>query len=357
MDNTISNDSFVNGNGKVHFSDVIRVSVKPMLTEVNKFYFGEIIDLLLNVYEDVIVLPEIKVKRLYNMMVYGIQDLSTFRRDNGMLSTFPDKVYSEFTYNDVSYFAMFYKEKDNDNKIHYYASFNYDESAKPQVTLINSLLELALSHTSKYKTGCVEISYNGQVELISNLNISEAEVQEGNLDRIFIRNNIKECIERFIYTFENFNTFKTPLRYLLSGKPGLGKTEVIRAIIDKCSKAGNVIIPTEMRGADWLSFEFGKLFKPSLICIDDIDLALGDRDKGFNRKALGSFLRALDGITKNDVFVIATTNDKNLVDIAASRPGRFDEIIDFGEFESKYYLDLIKNHTDDERIVTLFDDM
>ena len=64
----------------------------------------------------------------------------------------------------------------------------------------------------------------------------------------------------------------------------------------------------------------------------------------------------LDGIMQNKFFLIATTNDKKLVDLAASRPGRFDEIIDFGDFERVYYMDLIKKHTNDEKILDLFTD-
>jgi len=59
---------------------------------------------------------------------------------------------------------------------------------------------------------------------------------------------------------------------------------------------------------------------------------------------------------QNKFFLIATTNDKKLVDMAASRPGRFDEIIDFGEFERVYYMDLIMKHTNDERILNMFTD-
>jgi len=51
-----------------------------------------------------------------------------------------------------------------------------------------------------------------------------------------------------------------------------------------------------------------------------------------------------------------TTNDKNLVDLAASRPGRFDEIIDFGQFEKRFYQDLICKKTNDEKIISLFDE-
>ncbi len=143
---------------------------------------------------------------------------------------------------------------------------------------------------------------------------------------------------------------------MLSGKPGLGKTEVIRSVIEECSKYGNVIIPKKMHGVEWLMFEFAKLFKPAVICIDDIDLLFGKREEAYGRKTLGDFLTELDGILENKVFLIATTNDKKLVDFAASRPGRFDEVIDFGDFERRFYLNLIKQRTQDEEIINLFNE-
>ena len=71
---------------------------------------------------------------------------------------------------------------------------------------------------------------------------------------------------------------------------------------------------------------------------------------------MSDFLTELDGILENKVFLIATTNDKKLVDFAASRPGRFDEVIDFGDFERRFYLDLIKQRTQDEEIINLFNE-
>lgn len=143
---------------------------------------------------------------------------------------------------------------------------------------------------------------------------------------------------------------------MLSGKPGLGKTEIIRTVIAECSESGLVIIPKDMNGGESLMFDFARLFKPAVICIDDIDLLFGRREDGFGRKNLGTFLKELDGILENKVFLIATTNDKKLVDLAASRPGRFDEIIDFGDFEKKYYPDLIRQQSCEDDIINLFCD-
>ena len=356
MENNISSDAFVNGNGKVHLSEPFFISPKQLPYEFNKFFYIEILNLLVNVFENVIVLPELKVKRLFTVTADGFSNMTATAGKDGILSTTLVKTYTEFIFKDVTYFADMFFETDRNGRMRYYLTFSHEEKATPDVNVGFELLSMAFRNTSAYKSGCVEICFYGERPAISCLDISSVTPPTGDLDKIFINANIKECISRFMYTFENYDTLKTPLKYLLSGKPGLGKTEIIRAVIERCSKHGLVMIPTEMNGAEFLLFKFGNLFSPALLCIDDIDLTLGSREGAYNRKALGTFLSALDGILPNQVFILATTNDKKLVDIAASRPGRFDEIIDFGDFDKTFYMDLIRQRTDDERIIELFDE-
>ena len=250
----------------------------------------------------------------------------------------------------------FFDGKDRESCMHYNLNFSYRKNVVPDERIGHKLLALAFSHTSTYKKGCMNISFYGSRQAVSLITIDHVTPVQSSMENVFVRSDIKEDIERFIYAFKNYKEFNFPLRFLLSGKPGLGKTEIIRAIISECSKHGNVIIPEHMNGADWLTFEFAKLFTPALVCIDDIDLIFGTRQSNMKKQSLGEFLTLLDGIQQNKFFLIATTNDKNLVDIAASRPGRFDEIIDFGDFERKYYSRLIKQRTDKEIIINLFDD-
>jgi SpoVK/Ycf46/Vps4 family AAA+-type ATPase len=71
---------------------------------------------------------------------------------------------------------------------------------------------------------------------------------------------------------------------------------------------------------------------------------------------LGTFLQKLDGFVGSHLFVLATTNDKSSVDLAASRPGRFDQIIDMGVLEPRNYLDLVRRRTQDTELHALFGD-
>ena len=181
---------------------------------------------------------------------------------------------------------------------------------------------------------------------------------KNNLEQIFLSELKKEQVKRFIYSVKNFNKDKICLRYLFNGIPGTGKTELIKSILSEINGNLTVLITNgynlSYQGLQE-KFEFLSLFDSALLVIDDVDFAVRDRDSNLNSRDLAEFLQFLDGFIANNVFVLATTNDKKLVDIAASRPGRFDLIMDLGEIDYENYLDLINRETDDEDIIKFFD--
>lgn len=119
-------------------------------------------------------------------------------------------------------------------------------------------------------------------------------------------------------------------RYLLNGKPGTGKTETIREIIRNLVPKVTFVIP-DFTTADDLTviLEACEIFDNSVIIMDDIDLYLGSREHGGNINLLGQFLSFFDGVKKRKISLLASTNDKALVDKAAERPGRFNMTIDY----------------------------
>jgi SpoVK/Ycf46/Vps4 family AAA+-type ATPase len=72
-----------------------------------------------------------------------------------------------------------------------------------------------------------------------------------------------------------------------------------------------------------------EIFDNAVIIMDDIDLFLGSRDNGSYTKLLGQFLSFFDGVKKRKISLLASTNDKGLVDKAAERPGRFNFTLDY----------------------------
>jgi predicted AAA+ superfamily ATPase len=175
------------------------------------------------------------------------------------------------------------------------------------------------------------------------------------LDELYIPDHQREQIKRFIFTVNNYEEKKLSLRYCFSGKPGTGKTQLINAIINETRGAITVVITTGDQLPVTEMFNFCEYFKPCLLIIDDLDFIAAERNDNTSKQGLGSFLQALDGFLPNNVFLLAATNDKNLVDKAASRPGRFDLILDLGNITQDNYLSLVKRETQNPDIISFFD--
>jgi len=190
----------------------------------------------------------------------------------------------------------------------------------------------------------------------NNLSISEMNADEfknESLDKIYLPDQIKSELERFKECTENFEKIGYGLRYLLCGLPGTGKTKSVRSLINQLHGKVTILVATGVTNFKSL-FDLAKLLSPTVVCMDDLDLITGSRETGYFSNTLGNFLQELDGFEKNNIFLLATTNDKSLIDSAASRPGRFDMILDFGKILKSDYINLINSATNNERIRELF---
>jgi predicted AAA+ superfamily ATPase len=183
------------------------------------------------------------------------------------------------------------------------------------------------------------------------------ETPEIKLDNLFIPDSKKDQINRFVFALNHFREKHLSLRYLFNGKPGTGKTQLINSIINETNENVTVLICNGGSLPVKEIFGFCEYFNPCLLIIDDLDFIAGDRADNMNRNGLSNFLQFLDGFLPNNVFILAATNDKKLVDEAASRPGRFDLILDIGEINSEHYMSLVKRETQNETILSFFNEI
>lgn len=138
-------------------------------------------------------------------------------------------------------------------------------------------------------------------------------------------------------------------RYLLNGEPGSGKTESIREIGRLLIPNVTFVIPDFGTTDDLTSImEACEIFDNAVIVMDDIDLYLGSRDNGSYTKLLGQFLSFFDGVKKRKISLLASTNDKGLVDKAAERPGRFNFTLDYGYLDEKQIEKVCNIHLQEE---------
>ncbi|MBM4165655.1 MAG: AAA family ATPase [Ignavibacteria bacterium] len=223
--------------------------------------------------------------------------------------------------------------------------------------LLQYIIRESVQH-SPYRNAFLEVEMctNQWTEDSDDVFVRPINFGEEHLSHIFLPENILSHISLFIQALSQHHVLQKPLRYLFAGKPGTAKTKIIRAIANACKGKATFVFTNGNEHRIESLFQFIDLFSPVVLCVDDIDLMTGSREEGLYTKQLANFLQKMDGFVKRDFFLLATTNDKRLVDLAASRPGRFDLIIDVNVIDSNLYLSLVESKTKSEEIISLFDD-
>lgn len=189
---------------------------------------------------------------------------------------------------------------------------------------------------SDYKGKCIKIKLKeGRFRGIEIIDLEDS----GN--ELVLNDTQRKYIDHFISRVSRGGK----ARYLLNGEPGSGKTESIREVAKKLMPDVTFIIPDFDSSEDLGSImEACEIFDNAVIVMDDIDLYLGSRDNGSYTRLLGQFLAFFDGVKKRRISLIASTNDKGLVDKAAERPGRFNITLDYGFLNPEQIVKVCKIH-------------
>lgn len=328
--------------------------------ETEYFRYQFVKSFLCNIFQNRIYEPTIKVLRLV-----ARDGIDSFRlKPLTVSSSVGDD--TSFVMDDNVEATLMYKESYYDLMIHKYhlpytkdyqfiiGALGLSEKAMSPTDLIEFILKEACTH-STFLNKYLFIKPSPE-DAITSIEVTPQNLEITFLNDIFLPQDTKSSLQLFVDCIRSFERIGQPLRYLLSGKPGTAKTKIIRAIANEAKGYATFVFTNGADNRLDAIFDFAECFRPSVICIDDADLMVGNRQDFTERVALGKFLQRMDGFIGSSVFVLATTNDKRLVDIAASRAGRFDRVLDLTAIDAEQYRNLISTITDSEDLSDLFND-
>lgn len=137
-----------------------------------------------------------------------------------------------------------------------------------------------------------------------------------------IKGQIRGLVENFLASQEFYEENRIPWKrgFLLYGKPGNGKTSIIRTIMSMYPFKPVTVVAGANEEAVREAFAYAEEQSPALLYFEDLDSLL---EKSLDPS---SFLNLMDGISaKNGLLVIATANEvKKLKANITDRPSRFD---------------------------------
>lgn len=145
--------------------------------------------------------------------------------------------------------------------------------------------------------------------------------------------DVKKTLTRLVDILNNKEKYKKlgctiPHGLLIFGAPGTGKTTFSSAILKAVNNRKTYIIRKSKSDGDFMDYiekVFSKAVKeqPSVVLLDDLDKFSEEKGKK-NQEEFVIVQSQLDRIKDEDVFVIATVNDKYVLPDSLLRPGRFD---------------------------------
>ena len=155
-------------------------------------------------------------------------------------------------------------------------------------------------------------------------------------DKVIGYEDIKAELIRFCDVLGNPEKYRklgvtAPKGVLLDGEPGIGKTLLAECFIENTGRKSFLIRKDKPNGAfvDYIReiFEKARAEAPCIIFLDDMDKFANEDSYHKDAEEYVAVQSCIDGVKNDDVFIIATINDKDNLPDSLMRAGRFDKVI------------------------------
>ncbi len=229
----------------------------------------------------------------------------------------------------------------------------YDEQANLEVAACGSaaaklllawVLEHSLAH-SIYRHKLLSVGFQtgnkdefGDIEKQERLRISFRLASPVARDQFVIDDQVFSTLYRNVVDLHRRSALLkqhgVPLRrgVLLYGPPGTGKTYACRYLFGELPETTRIVATGNALHKISQVFDLARLYQPSLIVLEDVDLVFASRENNLYSSSLGDLLDQMDGLKPHeDVGVILTTNSiERLEPAIKDRPGRISQCIYLG---------------------------
>jgi hypothetical protein len=193
-----------------------------------------------------------------------------------------------------------------------------------------SVLELAFVAGTKDEYGDIEKPQELRVLFKSFEPVAEEDIVIDDEVRSMLIRNIIDLQERRDILKAN----GVPIRrgVLLYGPPGTGKTFACRYVFARLPGVTRIAVAGTALMQVGHIFSLARLYQPSLVVLEDVDLVFASREINLYSSILGELLDQMDGLRPSeDIGVLLTTNSIERMEAAIKdRPGRIGQCIYFG---------------------------
>ena len=177
-------------------------------------------------------------------------------------------------------------------------------------------------------------------------------------NKIIGYDDIKVTLKRVIDTINNQGKYKKlgctiPKGLLLYGVPGSGKTTFAKEFLKLCNRNSFIVRKNKSDGdfIDYLNkvFEEARKKVPSIILLDDLDKFSVENNKSNNEEYV-VIQSLIDEVKYEDIFVIATANDINILPRSLLRSGRFDIKLKLNEPKDEDSYNIIRYYLSSKKL-------